>query len=60
MPELRQAIAEYVGRTRAIEVRPRSRGGAGGKPILFFTILALIDDGDEVIYPNPAIRSTSP
>jgi aspartate aminotransferase len=25
----------------------------GGKPIIFFTILALIDEGDEVIYPNP-------
>ena len=25
----------------------------GGKPIIFFTILALIESGDEVIYPNP-------
>jgi len=54
MPELRQAIAEYVGRTRAIEVRPEEVVVApGGKPILFFTILALIDDGDEVLYPDP-------
>jgi aspartate aminotransferase len=54
MPELRQAIAEYVSRTRSIEVRPEEVVVApGGKPILFFTILALIDDGDEVIYPNP-------
>jgi aspartate/methionine/tyrosine aminotransferase len=54
MPELRHAIAEYVSRTRAIEVRPEEVVVApGGKPILFFTILALVDEGDEVIYPDP-------
>ena len=54
MPDLRQAIAAYVSRTRSIEVRPEEVVVApGGKPILFFTILALIDEGDEVIYPNP-------
>ena len=25
----------------------------GGKPIIFFTMLALVEEGDEVIYPNP-------
>jgi aspartate/methionine/tyrosine aminotransferase len=52
--ELRQTIADYVSKTRGVEfsadnivVTP------GGKPIMFFLILALIGKGDEVIYPNP-------
>ena len=54
LPELRQTIADYVGRTRAVKVTPEEVVVVpGGKPIIFFTILALIDEGDEVIYPNP-------
>ncbi|HEY6337256.1 MAG TPA: pyridoxal phosphate-dependent aminotransferase [Candidatus Sulfotelmatobacter sp.] len=54
LPELRQALAENVGRTRGVKVSPDEVVVVpGGKPIIFFTILALIDDGDEVIYPNP-------
>ncbi|MGC9157820.1 MAG: pyridoxal phosphate-dependent aminotransferase [Terracidiphilus sp.] len=54
LPELRQAIAEEVSRTRGIRVFPEEVVVVpGGKPIMFFTILALIDEGDEVIYPNP-------
>jgi aspartate aminotransferase len=54
LPELRQAIAEYVSRTRSVKVTPEEVVVVpGGKPIIFFTILSLIDDGDEVIYPNP-------
>jgi aspartate aminotransferase len=54
LPELRQTIADYVGRTRNIKVAPEEVVVVpGGKPIIFFTILALIDEGDEVIYPNP-------
>jgi aspartate/methionine/tyrosine aminotransferase len=54
LPELRQAIAEEVSRTRAIKVSADEVVVVpGGKPIMFFTILALIDEGDEVIYPNP-------
>ncbi len=53
-PELRQAIAEYVGRTRGVEVSPEEVVVVpGGKPIMFFTMLALIEEGDEVIYPDP-------
>lgn len=53
-PELRQALAEYVSRTRGIKVTSDEVVVVpGGKPIIFFTILALIDEGDEVIYPNP-------
>jgi aspartate/methionine/tyrosine aminotransferase len=54
LPELRQAIAEYVSRTRSVKVTSDEVVVVpGGKPIIFFTILALIDEGDEVIYPNP-------
>jgi aspartate aminotransferase len=53
-PELRQAIAEYVSRTRGVKVSSDEVVVVpGGKPIIFFTILSLIDEGDEVIYPNP-------
>jgi len=54
LPELRQAIAEYVSRTRKVPVSSDEVVVVpGGKPIIFFTILALIESGDEVIYPNP-------
>jgi aspartate aminotransferase len=54
LPELRQAIAGYVSRTRGVKVAPEEVVVVpGGKPIIFFTILALIDETDEVIYPNP-------
>ncbi len=54
LPELRQTIADYVSRTRSVKVSPDEVVVVpGGKPIIFFTILALIDEGDEVVYPNP-------
>jgi aspartate aminotransferase len=54
LPELRQTIADYVSRTRSVKVSPDEVVVVpGGKPIIFFTILALIDEEDEVIYPNP-------
>jgi aspartate aminotransferase len=54
LPDLRQALAEYVSRTRGVTVTSEEVVVVpGGKPIIFFTILALVDDGDEVIYPNP-------
>src|SRR6202008_4501894 len=54
LPELRQAIAEYVSRTRGVAVTPDEVVVVpGGKPIIFFSILSLVDAGDEVIYPNP-------
>jgi len=53
-PELRQTIADYVSRTRGVPVSSDEVVVVpGGKPIIFFSILALVDDGDEVIYPNP-------
>jgi aspartate aminotransferase len=55
LPELRQSIASYVNRTRGLEVGPeRVCVVPGGKPIIFFPMMALLDPGDEVIYPNPS------
>ena len=54
LPDLRQTIADYVSRTRNVPVASEEVVVVpGGKPIIFFTILSLIDEGDEVIYPNP-------
>ncbi|HVN19168.1 MAG TPA: pyridoxal phosphate-dependent aminotransferase [Dongiaceae bacterium] len=54
LPELRQTIAEYVSRTRGVKVSSDEVVVVpGGKPIIFFSILSLVDEGDEVIYPNP-------
>ena len=54
MPQLRETIAQYVSETRGITAKPEEVVVVpGGKPIIFFTMLALIEEGDEVIYPNP-------
>src|SRR5207302_9549524 len=54
LPELREAIAKHVGETRGIAVSPEEVVVTpGAKPIMFFTIMALIGEGDEVIHPNP-------
>ena len=54
MPSLREALAEQAGRQRGIEVHPDEVVvSPGGKPNLFFPTLALVERGDEVIYPNP-------
>jgi aspartate aminotransferase len=54
LPELRKAVAEEVSRTRGVPVSSEEVVIVpGGKPIIFFSILALADVGDEVIYPNP-------
>jgi len=53
-PELREAVASYVCRTRNIQIgADRVSIVPGGKPIIFFPMLALLEPGDEVIYPNP-------
>lgn len=53
-PELREVIASYICRTRKIQVGPEHVCVVpGGKPIIFFSMLALLEPGDEVIYPNP-------
>jgi aspartate/methionine/tyrosine aminotransferase len=54
LPEARAAIAEYVAKTRGVTVDPQQVViTPGAKPIIFFTALALLDPGDEVIYPDP-------
>ncbi len=54
LPTLREAIAEDVSSSRRVKVTPEEVVVVpGGKPIIFFTILALVEEGDEVIYPNP-------
>ena len=53
--EVRECLAQYISKTRNIPVDPEEVVVTpGGKPILFFSILACIDEGDEVLYPNPA------
>lgn len=54
LPQLRQAIAEDAGTRRGIRIDPSEIVVTpGGKPIMFFVILALVDRDDEVLYPNP-------
>ncbi len=54
LPELREAIAKDVGATRNIPVTPEEIVVTpGAKPIMYFVITALVNPGDEVIYPNP-------
>ncbi len=54
LPELREAIAKHVAETRGIAVAPEEVVVTpGAKPIMFFTIMAMIGEGDEVIHPNP-------
>jgi len=52
--ELREVVAEHISTTRSIEVHPDAVVVTpGAKPIIFFTLLALVNEGDEVIYPDP-------
>lgn len=54
IPELRNAIAEYLSKSRDIKVDPDEVVVTpGAKPIIFFSILACVEPGDEVMYPNP-------
>ena len=55
IPELREAIAADVAKSRGVSVDPAQVVVTpGGKPIMFFAILALVEEGDEVLMPNPA------
>ena len=54
LPELREAAGEFFGRTgRPGYEADRIVVTPGAKPIMFFTILSLCDEGDEVMYPDP-------
>lgn len=54
IPEARETIAEYVSKTRKIDVTPDEVVVTpGAKPIIFFSILAYVNSGEEVLYVNP-------
>jgi len=54
IPPLRKAIADHVAETRDLEVSPSEVAvGPGAKPLLFLTTIALLEKGEEVIYPDP-------
>jgi len=54
IPELRETIAEYISKTRKIQVSSDEVVVTpGAKPIIFFSILAYVNRGEEVLYVNP-------
>jgi len=54
LPEFREAIAKYISESRGMDVSiDEIVVTPGAKPIMFFGIMACVDEGDEVIYPNP-------
>lgn len=54
LPEARQRYAEHFSRDRGVEVKPEQVViTPGAKPIMYFLITALVESGDEAIYPNP-------
>jgi aspartate aminotransferase len=58
LPELRQALAEDAGRRRGVEFHPEQVVIAPGtKPLLLLPMLALLEQGDEVLYPDPGFPS---
>jgi len=61
MPSLRAVIAEDCGRRHGVHIGPEEVIiGPGAKPIMFFPTLALVEPGDEVIYPDPGKKTTFP
>lgn len=55
LPEAREAIAQYFNKTRGRETYQAGNVVVtpGAKPIIFYGLMALVNEGDEVIYPNP-------
>jgi aspartate aminotransferase len=54
LPEFREVIAQYVSKTRRIKAEADEVVVTpGAKPIMFFSIFALVNPGEEVLYPNP-------
>jgi aspartate aminotransferase len=55
VPPLREAVAAFLERTGRMRISPdRVIVTPGAKPIMFFTIMALCGEGDEVLYPDPS------
>ena len=54
LPDLREAIAKRLGSTHGLEISPNRIGVMpGAKPALFFAMVAVLEKGDEVVYPDP-------
>jgi aspartate/methionine/tyrosine aminotransferase len=54
LPEFREVVAKYISRTRNIKAGPQNVCIVpGAKPMIFFPMLALLEAGDEVMYPDP-------
>jgi aspartate/methionine/tyrosine aminotransferase len=54
IPELREAIASDQSQRKGVDVRPANVVVTpGAKPIMFYLMLALLEEGDEVVYPDP-------
>lgn len=54
IPELREAVAKYAGKTRHMDIDPSNvLISAGGKLLIFATCMAFLEEGDEAIYPDP-------
>ncbi len=55
LPQARQAVADYVNKTRGYDKVKADHVviTPGAKPIMFFAMMACLNEGDEVIYPNP-------
>ncbi len=54
LPEFREVIADHISRDRGVTAKAANVVVTpGGKPIMFYTMLAVLDPGDEVLYPNP-------
>jgi aspartate aminotransferase len=55
VPPLREAVADFLERTGRMRISPdQVIVTPGAKPIMFFTIMALCGEGDEVLYPDPS------
>lgn len=53
-PDFRDLIAGHISKTRNIEVNgSQVVVTPGGKPVMFYTILSVVEPGDEVVYPDP-------
>jgi len=58
IPALKKAIADYTGTRVGMDFKPdQVVVGPGAKPLLFFPMMALLEEGDEVIYPDPGFPS---
>lgn len=54
LSELRAAIAQHLSISRGVDIYPNMVVVTpGAKPVIFFTLMALVNEGDEVIYPDP-------